>query len=254
MILSNLVQAKLVKRYKRFLADVEFKDGTVVTAHCPNPGSMLGMCDAGMNAYLSHSADPKRKLPWTLKLVECPSSLVVVDTMLANKLFKEAFELGRLTEFSRFDQILSEQVFSDSRFDFLLSHSSSGTKSCYVEVKSATMWQDGRALFPDARTERGRKHLATLSKAVADGFDACQFYLVGRSDAQSFGTADDIDPLYGQALRLAKQQGVTVAVRALEFNYLNLEKEKIAAGLPFDMALSVGGVVDAVFSDDPPIC
>ncbi len=243
MILSSLVQAKLVKRYKRFLADIELKDGSVITAHCPNPGSMLGMCDEGMNVYLSYSADPKRKLPWTLKLVECPSSLVVVDTMLANKLFKEAFEHGALPEFSRFDQILGEQVFSDSRFDFLLSHTTSGVKSCFVEVKSATMWQDGCALFPDARTERGRKHLATLSKAVADGFDACQFYLVGRSDAQSFSTADDIDPLYGQALRLAKQKGVQVAVRAIEFNYVDMDKEKIAAGLPFDMALTVAGVV-----------
>ena len=243
MILSNLVQAKLVKRYKRFLADVELKDGSVITAHCPNPGSMLGMCDEGMNAYLSHSADPKRKLPWTLKLVECPSSLVVVDTMLANKLFKEAFEQGGLPEFGRFDQILGEQVFSDSRFDFLLSHTTSGIKSCFVEVKSATMWQDGCALFPDARTERGRKHLATLSKAVADGFEACQFYLVGRSDAQSFSTADDIDPLYGQALKLARQKGVQVAVRALEFTYVDLDKEKIAAGLPFDIALTVAGVV-----------
>jgi sugar fermentation stimulation protein A len=246
MILSNLVQAKLVKRYKRFLADVELKDGSVITAHCPNPGSMLGMCDEGMNAYLSHSADPKRKLPWTLKLVECPSSLVVVDTMLANKLFKEAFELGGLPEFGRFDQILGEQVFSDSRFDFLLSHTTSGIKSCFVEVKSATMWQDGCALFPDARTERGRKHLATLSKAVADGFEACQFYLVGRSDAQSFSTADDIDPLYGQALKLARQKGVQVAVRALEFNYIDMDKERIAAGLPFDIALSVAGVVPVV--------
>ncbi len=246
MILSNLVQAKLVKRYKRFLADVELKDGSVITAHCPNPGSMLGMCDEGMNAYLSHSADPKRKLPWTLKLVECPSSLVVVDTMLANKLFKEAFEQGVLSEFGRFDQILGEQVFSDSRFDFLLSHTTSGIKSCFVEVKSATMWQDGCALFPDARTERGRKHLATLSKAVAAGFEACQFYLVGRSDAQSFSTADDIDPLYGQALKLARQKGVQVAVRALEFNYIDVDKERIAAGLPFDMALSVAGVVPVV--------
>lgn len=243
MILSNLVQAKLVKRYKRFLADIELKDGSVITAHCPNPGSMLGMCDEGMNAYLAHSADPKRKLPWTLKLVECANSLVVVDTMLANKLFKEAFELGGLPEFGRFDQILSEQVFSDSRFDFLLSHSANSIKSCYVEVKSATMWQEGCALFPDARTERGRKHLVTLSKAVADGHDACQFYLVGRSDALSFGTADDIDPLYGQALKLAQANGVQVAVRALKFDYLNLDREKISAGLPFDMALTVGDAV-----------
>ena len=243
MILSNLVQAKLVKRYKRFLADVELKDGSVITAHCPNPGSMLGMCDEGMNAYLIHSADPKRKLPWTLKLIETPTSLVVVDTMLANKLFKEAFELGGLPEFGRFDQILAEQVFSDSRFDFLLSHTSSGIKSCYVEVKSATMWQDGCALFPDARTERGRKHLVTLSKAVKDGFDACQFYLVGRSDAKSFGTADDIDPLYGQALKLAQKSGVAVAVRALEFKYLDADQKAIASGSPFDMNLSVGAAV-----------
>lgn len=105
------------------------------------------------------------------------------------------------------------------------------------------MWQDGRALFPDARTERGRKHLVTLSKAVADGHEACQFYLVGRSDAQSFGTADDIDPLYGQALKLAQANGVQVAIRALKFDYLNIDREMISAGLPFDMALTVDAVV-----------
>ncbi len=244
MILTGLVQAKLEKRYKRFLADVKLQDGTVVTAHCANPGSMLGMSDPGMTVYLSHCPAPSRKLAWSMKLVQTPTSLVVVDTLLANKLFKEAFTSGTLTEFANFDKIESEQVFADSRFDFRLSKSTQANLShCFVEVKSTTLWQNGQALFPDSRTERGRKHLATLSMAVAGGYAATQFYLIGRSDAQSFSSADAIDPLYGQALRAAQQAGVGIVARALHFEHLDFDAEKIAAGLNFDLSLTVAHAV-----------
>ncbi len=243
MILTELVQAKLEKRYKRFLADVRLKDGTVVTAHCANPGAMTGLSDPGMTVYLNHCPHPSRKLAWSLKLVKTATSLVVIDTMLANRLFKEAFSLGTLTEFSTFTQIESEQVFGDSRFDFRLSNEAADSAHCYVEVKSTTLWQEGLALFPDSRTERGRKHLSTLSSAIAGGYGAAQFYLIGRSDAKCFRPADAIDPLYGQALRAAERCGVKVMARALQFDHVDFDAEKIAAGLNFDLHLTVGGVV-----------
>jgi len=244
MILSGLVEAKLEQRYKRFLADVQLKDGRVVTAHCANPGAMLGLADPGMTVYLTHCPHPSRKLAWSLKLVQTSTSLVVVDTMLANKLFQEAFASGTLTEFSQFDQLAAEQVFGDSRFDFRLSNAlDEKAKHCFVEVKSATLWREGRALFPDSRTERGRKHLETLCAAIVGGHRAAQFYLIGRSDARSFSSADAIDPAYGQALRAAQKAGVSLMARDLRFEHLDLDSEKIAAGLAFDMALTVGALV-----------
>lgn len=261
MLLENLVQAKLIKRYKRFLADVELADGSVITAHCPNPGSMTGMADCGMNVYLSFSDSAKRKLPYTLRLVETASSLVVVDTMLANKLFKEAFETGVLSEFESYDVLATEQVIGDSRLDFLLTHSSH-RRRCYVEVKSTTMWEDGHALFPDARTERGRKHLASLSAIIRNGETdqaAAQFYLIGRSDAVTFGPADHVDAQYGNALRAASEAGVQIHARALQFAYVDSgardatsnvthnkvtdsakpDIERLNRGLPFDLRLTV---------------
>jgi sugar fermentation stimulation protein A len=243
MLLSDLVQAKLIRRYKRFLADVELADGSIITAHCPNPGSMTGMADSGMNVYLSYSSSPARKLPYTLKLVETATSLVVVDTMLANKLFKEAFDNGSLSEFSSFDLLAAEHTIGDSRLDFLLSGSGHDSR-CYVEVKSTTMWQDGHALFPDARTERGRKHLASLSTIVQSGHNAAQFFLIGRNDARSFGPADHVDPLYGQALRSACEVGVQIYARALQFEFNpDFDREGLVRGLPFDLKVTVADSV-----------
>ena len=165
MLLQGLVEATLLKRYKRFLADVRLADGTEVTAHCPNPGSMLGLADEGMKVYLQRSADPKRKLPWSWKMVVCPNSLVVVDTMLANKLFQEGFNAGVMTELADFEQIKAEQTYEDSRFDFKLksgpgsrsaSRAGQAAADAYLEVKSTTLIDGQVALFPDARTERGR--------------------------------------------------------------------------------------------------
>lgn len=268
MLLQGLVEATLLKRYKRFLADVCLADGSEVTAHCPNPGSMLGLADEGMKVYLQRSEDPKRKLPWSWKVVVCPSSLVVVDTMLANKLFLEAFNAGVLTELADFEEIKAEQTYGDSRFDFKLSCAQeirsdcrngnaadagadagdtdvAGAGAAFVEVKSTTLIDGRVALFPDARTERGRKHLETLRAVKKAGMRAVQFYLVGRSDALSFSPADSIDPLYGQALRRAASEGVDIFARRLEFAEQPVGAPNCAGNgnRVIDLTLQVGAAV-----------
>jgi len=214
VLISGLTEATLLKRYKRFLADVEMPGGEVITVHCPNPGSMMGINEPGMKVLLSHSSNVKRKLPWTLQFIETENSLVLVESALANKLFHEAFKTSRIDSLSDYDQAVAEHTFKDSRFDFLLSGSGG---QCLVEVKSTTYLDRGVALFPDARTERGRKHLLTLGEGVAEGFSALQFYVVARKDACLFKPAEQIDRLYAEALRAAHAGGVKVLAYCLDF-------------------------------------
>lgn len=244
MLIADLSEATLIKRYKRFLADVRLADGSVVTCHCPNPGSMLGLAEPGMKVYLSFSDDPKRKLPWSWKVVVCPESFVVIDTMLANKLVHEAFLAGKLSEFASYNAIKPEQTFGDSRFDFMLTdlkpESDCAYADAYLEVKSTTLIDANkrRALFPDAKTERGRKHLETLMAVKASGLRAVQFYLVGRSDATSFSSADHIDPAYGAALRRAREAGVEIFCRQVNF-----ERAEGQSPEKFDLHVTVGSAV-----------
>jgi sugar fermentation stimulation protein A len=275
VLVGPLVEATLIKRYKRFLCDVRFADGTEVTAHCPNPGSMLGVAEPGSRIFLSESKAKNRKLAWTWRFVEVPGSLVCVDTMLANKLFREAFESGVLTELAHYEQIKSEYNYEDCRFDFYLS----GTAGdALVEVKSTTLVGDvvggelsaeaigavsgvgvgevsrlvtggashvgglhRRALFPDARTERGLKHLTTLSRALANhngerALECVQFYLIARSDTHSFAPADAIDPKYGAGLRAALSAGVRVLTRELVFEL----KPSGSDGSVYDLEIGFG--------------
>jgi sugar fermentation stimulation protein A len=236
VLLKNLTEATLIKRYKRFLADVRMPDGEEITVHCPNPGSMLGINQPGQKVLLAKSANLKRKLPWTLQFVETDSSAVLVESALANKLFLEAFDGGLLEPLAAFSHARAEHSYKDSRFDFLLSDyplaspSKAGSgaaqpalpegidpRHCLVEVKSTTYIEGDVALFPDAQTERGRKHLRTLAEAVAEGLQALQFYVVARSDAGLFRPADLIDSAYGQVLRGAHSRGVKVLAYALGF-------------------------------------
>lgn len=227
MLLTDLVPAVLIKRYKRFLADVRFADGTESTVHCPNPGSMLGLAEPGMTVYLSRAKNKDAKLPWGWRLVDVGTSLVCIDTMMANRLFAEAFQNGTLTEFAQYDQIKPEHKYGDSRFDFLLSSSMARGKKAHlqtmVEVKSTTLVVeelDKIAAFPDAKTERGLKHLNTLSAALAaDANLRCaQYYVVARSDTAGFKAANWIDPAYAEGLARAKAAGVEVFCRQLEFD------------------------------------
>jgi sugar fermentation stimulation protein A len=212
-----LRRGRLVKRYKRFLADVRFDDGEEVTAHCPNPGSMISVSDPGSTVWLSHSDNPKRKLAHTLELIETPGGLVGVNPNRANALAREAIEGGRIAALAGYGAIRREVRYGvNSRIDLLLADD--GRPDCYVEVKSVTMRRDDGALglaeFPDAVTKRGAKHLGELAAVAAEGARAVMLFLAQRADCGRFAVAADIDPGYAEAFQAAAAAGVEMlAVR-----------------------------------------
>ena len=214
-----VIEGFLVKRYKRFLADVTLEDGSTITAHCPNPGSLLGCQPPGARVVLRDHGQTggKRKLRYTLQTIEVEETWVNVDTGLANPLVGEAIEAGAIPELAwEMDlgaRLLREvRVGERSRLDFVLEQPN-GTRTL-LEVKSTTLAVAGTALFPDAQTERGRRHLAELESAVRGGERALLLLCVGRSDVEAFAPADAIDPEWGKALRSAMKAGVEVLAYA----------------------------------------
>jgi sugar fermentation stimulation protein A len=202
----ELVTGRLIQRYKRFLADVELADGRVVTAHCPNSGSMTACSEPGRPVYLSRHDDPKRKLKYTWEIIRMPDSLVGVNTLVPNRLVKTSIENGMVPELADYEGIRSEvQTSAGSRIDLLLT-GSRGAK-CFVEIKNCTLVNRGTASFPDAVTQRGRRHLKELERLTAAGNRCVMFYCIQRMDAERFTPADRIDAAYGEALRAAHVQG-----------------------------------------------
>lgn len=205
---SNLVSGRLVKRYKRFFADVELSNGRIVTAHCPNTGSMLGLAKHGVKVWLEPNEDPRKKLKYSWKLVDHENGhFTGVDTSIANKIVYEALLQRKILEVLDYDIILREQKYgANSRVDFLLRN---GSKTCYLEVKSVTLCrQEKIAEFPDTVTSRGAKHLKELSKTVSTNTRAIVLYLVQRSDCNYFKIADDLDQTYLNETILSKNSGV----------------------------------------------
>ena len=205
---SNLVSGRLVKRYKRFFADVELSNGRIVTAHCPNTGSMLGLANHGVKIWLEPNEDPRKKLNYSWKLVDHENGhFTGVDTSIANKIVYEALLQGKILEVLDYNIILREQKYgANSRVDFLLRN---GSKTCYLEVKSVTLCrQEKIAEFPDTVTSRGAKHLKELSKTVSTNTRAIVLYLVQRSDCNYFKIADDLDQTYLNETILSKNSGV----------------------------------------------
>lgn len=204
---TDLIQGKFIKRYKRFFVDAELEDGTVVTAHCPNTGSMLGLMEEGVPVYLSPAKDPNRKLKFTLEMIKAPNSWVGINTGRPNKIVHEALVAGKVKELKDFESIKPEQKYgTNSRIDLLVQQSN-GTP-CYVEVKNVTLAEGDTALFPDAVTTRGAKHLNELAEEAKKGNRALMFYLVQRSDCTSFNIAEQIDPTYAETLKAAMAVGV----------------------------------------------
>ncbi len=206
-----LLPARLLRRYKRFLADVELADGQVLTAVCPNTGSLLGCCEPGSPVWLSTSDSPTRKYRHTWEMVQVGRVRVGINTGLPNRLVEEAVVSGVIAELGGYTGLRREVPFGAerSRVDLLLS--AAGRPDCYVEVKNVTAAVSaGVALFPDAVSARGAKHLRELMRLVADGRRAVLVYCVQRSDVREVRPADTIDPLYGRTLREALAAGVEV--------------------------------------------
>lgn len=204
-----LIPGTLIRRYKRFLADVQLEDGKTVTAHCPNSGSMTACCEPGRPVYLSHHDNPRRKLEYTWELIDMGTSLVGVNTQVPNRLAAESVRAGRVPELAGYTEVKREAAVGGggSRIDLMLRD---GNRRCFVEVKNCTLVADGLARFPDAVTTRGRKHLVALQKLLEQGHRCAMFFLIQRMDADAFAPADDIDPAYGRELRQAAAAGVEI--------------------------------------------
>ncbi len=225
-----LIQGTLIKRYKRFMADVKLRNGHVVTAHCPNSGSMMECSEPGRRVYLSRHNNPKRKLKYTWEMIEMPSSLVGVNTMVPNRLVKASVSAGNIPGLSDFYDVRPEVKYGqNSRIDLLLEK---GDERCFVEIKNCSLVNDGAACFPDAVTSRGLKHLKELQNQVRLGDRAVMFYLIQRMDAKLFRPADHIDPAYGKELRKALKNGVEIMVYDVTLDSRGI---RLNSSLPFEV-------------------
>lgn len=205
---TPLIRATLVKRYKRFLADVLFEDGTTATAHCANPGSMLGLKKPGSAIWVSKATNPNRKLQYDFQIIEADSTLVAINTNNPNRLVEEAIQNGTIVELSGYANMSREVKYGkNSRIDILLSD---GTKpDCYVEVKNVHLSRTpGLIEFPDSVTARGAKHLMELAEMVNQGHRAVMVYLIQREDGDKLTFAADLDPDYARAFIKATACGV----------------------------------------------
>jgi sugar fermentation stimulation protein A len=225
-----LVRGRFMRRYKRFFAEIELADGRAATAHCANPGAMLGLLEPGAEAWLLPHSDPKRKLAWSWELVRADGHLVGINTGHPNGLAAEAIAAGRIPELAGYVSLRREvRLGADSRIDLLLE--SPGRPICYVEVKNVHLKRGEAAEFPDCVTARGTKHLGALAAAAAAGHRAVMLYIVQRGDCRGFRVAADLDPAYDRALKTARAQGVEALCYACRVSV-----EGIEIDAPLDVA------------------
>ncbi len=202
-----LVEGTLLRRYKRFLADVRLDNGDEVTAHCANPGSMQGCSEPGSKVLLSVSSDPARRFRHELEIIYAGRTPIGVHTGRPNAIVAEAVSSGRVPELAGYATLRREVVYGrNSRVDLLLE--GNGLRPCYVEIKNVTLADGQVAMFPDAVTERGTRHMLELTDMVREGNRAMVIFLAQRPDVESFRPADHIDPEFGQVLRDAAARGV----------------------------------------------
>jgi len=221
---ERLLQGTLVKRYKRFFADIKYKN-KIITAHCPNSGSMMGLLDKDNKAWFSLSDNPNRKLKYTLEMIEIKNKKVGINTLLTNKIVLEALKYKKINSLNKFNHIKTESKFSDgTRFDFLLSNNK---EKCFLEVKNVTLLREKKiAEFPDAITERGTKHLNELCNAKKKGYQSYILYLIQRENCDSFKIAKDIDEKYKIAFTKALKTGVKILCYDCKLNSEEIKLNK----------------------------
>lgn len=222
---APLFSGRLLRRYQRFLAEVELDDGRIVIAHTPNTGSMLQCAIPGYRVLISAATNPERKLPWTLELIQVNGHWVDTHTHRTNRVVEEGLRHGLIPELAGY-QITPEFRYHDSRLDFLLEREG---ERVLVEVKNVTLCATPAvACFPDAVTTRGQKHLRELLRARQEGYRAVIFFLVQRGEADAFTPADAIDPEYGQLLREVSAAGVEILAYR---SYVTVTENRVAMRL-----------------------
>jgi len=235
IIKPPLQPARLIKRYKRFLADVDLPDTSSITLHCPNTGSMKNCLYPGNRVWYSDSGNPKRKYPCTWYFTEdLQQNIIGIHTGLSNQLAREAILSGRIADLSGYGKLTSEMRYGaqNSRIDFYLSEHERELPDCYVEVKNVSLLsQDGVGLFPDAVTARGQKHLEELILVREQGYRAVLLFCVQHSGIERLMPADQIDPVYGRLLRKASAEGVEVLAYGARFE-LELSQVELDMALP----------------------
>ena len=236
---QTLISGRLIKRYKRFLADIRLDSGEIITAHTPNTGSMKGLTAPDNRVYLFHHQKSSRKMPFAWEIVEVDGVKVGINTHLPNRLVEEGIENGVIGELQGYEQIQREKNYGkNSRIDLLLCGAEG--ERCFVEVKNVTLVEGSVAYFPDAVTERGVKHLGELSRMVQGGHRAVLCYVLQRSDGSWIAPADHIDPDYGAALRQAVKKGVEVIGYRAK---VGLEEIRLVQTVP--IRLSANSIVGA---------
>ncbi len=221
---NSLIKGKLIRRYKRFFVDVKLKN-EIVTAHCPNTGSMKGLLDKGNEVYLLKNNNPKRKLKYGLEIIRAKKNLVGVNTHMANKIVSHGLSNNLIKELKNNDSIIPEVFFNkETRFDFLIAKNS---QKSFVEVKNVTLFRDEKtAEFPDAITTRGSKHLITLIDAIKKGYKAYLIFLVQVQNMEKFKIAKDIDSEYYRNYLAAKKAGVNFLAYRCKINSKEILIEK----------------------------
>ena len=220
---NELIPGVLVKRYKRFFADIKLKN-KIITAHCPNSGSMLNLLEKGNPVWITKSNNEKRKLLYTLQIIEVKNIKFCVNTHITNKIVKESLENKQLTELREYNLIRPEKKFgNNTRFDFLL-YNSKKDKKAFLEVKSVSLVRkDGHAEFPDAITSRGKKHLESLIMANKQGFESYLMFLIQIENCKSFRIASDIDPEYYKVFKEAMKKNVKLLCYDCKFSNKGIE-------------------------------
>ena len=213
---ETLIAGEFIKRYKRFFVDVKIGEEEVV-AHCPNTGSMMGLMKKGNNVWLSKSSNPKRKLKYTLQIIEDQNTKVGINTHLTNKIVFDALSKRKIKNFKNLDKIQQEVRFGkNTRFDFLITEKN---KKTFIEVKNVTLSrQNDIAEFPDAITSRGLKHIQELLKAKKKGFEIYLFFVIQRNDCSKFESAKDIDPEYCELLLKAVKKNLKILCYDCKFS------------------------------------